>query len=301
MSCDLRAIVLITILSAVALSGCISGDGETIDTGDEDPQAVVTETHGSIKGHIVTVALDDVQGGSVGLVDAAGDMVATTQTDKTGRFVINEVEPGTYRLQVSAACCRLAATSVDVKANQVAEVNLQLEVLTSDDLQLPSHVENEWHGFISCGVSTPAVRAAVCSIPGALDDSLGDPNEDFLLEFQVKRGLKSLVVGMVWDSVGGVSAPEFSLSVDDPQCHIDDCSYQYASKDEGSPIVIRVDNSDIGPDEWKWDAITDERTIRMRVFAGGMASLVYQQPFSIYYHEFYWAEAPQDFNPIPDF
>lgn len=290
----LLALLVTVLVVSVVLAGCVSDD-----PAPEGSASTKDADTGAVRGRILTSSLDPVQGPSVGLTQ--GDaVVKEVRGDAEGRYSIDEVPPGEYRLVVSSICCRATATTVEVVADEVTVTDLRMVPFTGDDLEIASTVQHEWSGFISCGISTPAVRAAVCSVPGIVDESLEDPNEDFLLEFPVQKGLKSLVVGMSWESVGGVSAEQFSLSVDDPECHIDDCSYQYDSVDAGSPIIIRVDNGDITESDWKWDAIEDERTIRIRVFAGGDAGVVYQQAFQLYWHEFYWEEAPDGFHPLPD-
>lgn len=291
------------------LAGCIGGeDADPIATPAETkaPEVKTTAETGSIKGKIVTKDLEEVAKASVGVVGTDGEILTTTETDKSGQFTINGLKPGQYKLQVTAICCRAVVKTVDVKANAVTDANFQLDKLTKDDLQEPYVRTTEWHGFISCGVGAgvPDVRnpkVAVCAIPGIFDESLADPNEDFLEEFNVSTGLKSLVIGMDWKPVGGVSGGNLNLLVENEDCGGVSCSYRYADLDGAPALIVRIDNDDITDEAHLWDKIEGERVLQYRVFAGdGYANLIYQQPFTVYTHAFYWEEAPEDFSPVPD-
>lgn len=302
MSCDYRSLVLITVLLATALAGCIGTDGDTVDAGDDEQKAVASETTGSIDGHIVTKDLDNVEGAAVAALDDKRNMVQSVQTDKQGRFVMNDLAPGSYRVQVSAICCRAAIVSAEVKANEVTKVNLQVDELTPADLNEPYMIPREWHGFIACGgragvPGTQTVGVALCS-------ATEDPNDDFIHFFNMTEGVTSVIIGMDWTPVGGVSGQKLSLSFEEGICEEVACTdaYYYATADGDPPFSLRVDLDDITEPEARWDNIRIEEEFKFRVFAGtDYATAVYQQPFSIYWFELYNGhEVPDDFNPLPD-
>lgn len=293
----MRPLVFLVVLamSAVTFAGCIGTDDAPQN--DDD----VKET-GTVQGKVLTLELEPVEDAVVSLKrEGMADQEAVTAAD--GAYTVQDVPPGKYKVQVASSCCGAAVRTLDVEAGELTQADFQVSRLTADDLKQPYRVSDAWEGFISCGVKTPVVGVALCGIPGIFHESLEDPNEDFLLTFNVTKGIKTLVVGMEWNAGGGgFTGDQFWLTVDDPGCGVKECTYRYASENGGSPLVMRIDNDDITEPEWTWDAITgdEERTIRMRVFAGGDTSVVYQQPFKIYYEAFYWEEAPERYDVLPD-
>lgn len=303
-------LVAVTMI-AIPLAGCISGeDAPAASPAEEDTaeQAAPTAETGSVTGKVVTKDLDEVAEAPVALTDGQGAIVADKKTDKTGRFTFNDLAPGIYRVQVTALCCKAAVESVEVQAGDVTEVNMQLEVLTKDDLQQPHVEENEWKGFISCGAraGVPGVRTlgiALCAVPGAIDESIADPNEDFIHYFNMSKGLKTLYVAMDWEPVGGVSGGDLNLLVEQGICNEVACAdaYRYADLDGPPALVARIDAEDVEREDAKFENITETAEFKFRIFAGeDYANLIYQQPFTVYWYEFYWEPAPEDFNPLPD-
>lgn len=289
-------------LLATALAGCIGGEADVEADADDGDGVRLSETTGSIKGQLVTKDLDVVEGAAVAALGADRKAVQTVHSDEAGHFVINDLGPGTYRVQIAATCCRAAVETVEVKANNEVEVNLQLDPLTAADLNEPFMIEREWHGFIACGVragvpGTLTPGAALCSITG-------DPNDDFIRYFNMSEGVTSVIIGMDWQPVGGVSGQKLSLTFEEGICEEVACTdaYYYARADGDPPFVIRVDMDDITEPEARWDNIDGEEEFKFRVFAGtDYANVVYQQPFSIYWYELYNDyDVPEDFNPLPD-
>lgn len=307
-----KALTLTLCLVALTLAGCIGEETTPTNTDGTDSAnatATATDDTGAIEGKVFDDDLEKVVGASVALVQGP-DLAATAETDDTGRYVLNGIAPGNYRLQVSAICCKNVLRNVDVTAGSVQTIDLSLEKLSNDDLKLPYESSDEWAGFYSCGVSVRGpdhgiegaprgLFAAACSL--ADETPLEDPNQDFLKEFNVSRGLKTLYVAMDWQPVGGVSGEKFLIEIGNEDCVFNSCSYEYAVPAGPPPLIVRIDNDDITEDEWKWDAIEDQRTLQYRVFpTTDDAGVVYQQPFTVYTHQFYWEEAPESFNPLPD-
>ncbi len=293
-------LLILSLFAGLALAGCIGGDESKPAAEEEEKKAddaVVTEETGSVTGQVVTNDLELVVNAAVGLIQD-GAAVMETDTDQAGKFTFNGVTPGLYRVQVASPCCRVGIREVEVVAGKVAAADMQLARLTSDDLQVPFVDEREWSGFIACGVGTLAASAAVCSFTEGTPAQ--DPNEDFLLEWNVSRGVRGIAVGMSWDPVGGVSGGEFSLLVENDGCGFTSCSYRYADLAGPPPLLTVVNDGDITEDDWKWTKVEEPRDLQFRVFASGDATLVYQQPFTVHYHTYYWQEAPRDANPIPD-
>ncbi len=277
--------VVIALLTVGALAGCIGGD-EVKAAKEEAPpvaeEAVVTDNTGSVKGQIITVDLIPVVGETVGLL-AAGNATpaALTTTDTQGRFTFNGVEPGRYRVHVTALCCVSATKDLDVVAGTVSEAYFQLELLVN---VVPYVESNEWKGFISCSLATPVILVALCFV---------DPNDTFSSSFEVAEGLQSYVVGMTWQGQS-LTGKQLALLVEGQ-------GYTYARMCGEPPIFANVNDDTIENKDAKFAAITEEgRTIGYRVFACDTAGLIYQQPFAVYWDEYYNQRAPEGANPIPD-
>ena len=300
--------IIVTLgLAAALFAGCLGDDdspkGSDGPSSSNAPDATPTAETGSVRGKVLTNNLEPVANAAVALVQDA-DIIATTASDAQGAFTFNGVAPGSYRVQVAAVCCESAIAAVDVVAGRVADVGLKLEPLTADDLQLPYAVPNEWEGFLSCAVAAgdPTVAnpaLAACGLPGAVHPSLADPNEDFFKVFNVSAGIRTLFVGMDWEPTGGVTGNDLLVAVENEGCNGLGCSYSYAEAVGPPPLVVRIDNDDITESAWTWDNVNASRQLQFRVFAAG-TNAVYQQPFTVQWHAFYWQEAPADFVPLSD-
>lgn len=284
------AAAAVGVMLALSFAGCIGNDSaEAAPEEFEAEEAVATEVTGSVTGQVATNELELLQGVELGLTDRTGNREATT-TDKKGQFTFNGIEAGTYRLELTAVCCRVASKEVKVVAGEVTEANLQVQRLTADDLKTPFVREDEWNGFISCGVGAAATALAAC----ALAD---DPNEDFLHGFEVVRGLTEFVAGMQWRPVGGVSSDQMNLLVERTGCS--GCNERYADVEGPSPLIARVTDATISDEDAKFALIEDTATMRFRIFTGGVG-VVYQQPFTVYWYEFYYHTMPEGFQVVPD-
>lgn len=282
-------LVLVLLLATTILAGCIGGDDPITADNGEDNGATHDDETGGIEGRILTVDLNEVARASIALVDGS-ELVAETRSGEDGRYSLSNVEPGDYRLQVSAACCRENVQGVTVKAGETISLDMQLERFTAADLQQPYVEERDWNGFMACAIGTPALTWATCS-------TLQDPNHDFLEHFIIGEGLKTVATGMTWDPAGGVLGESLLIMLENPDCGLNACSQQYASAEGESPLIFHASSPG---GEWAFEAVEEEREIRYRVFPSFDMNVYYQQPFTVYYHLFYHEAAPEDYDPIPD-
>lgn len=279
--------LLAGLVLATGWAGCLGDDAApAAKAPKEAEEAVATAKTGSITGQAVTNDLEVLAGVEIGLSGPTG-LVATSTTDKQGEFTFNDLEPARYRLQVAAACCRTYSKDVSVVAGEVTQSALQLTRLTQDDLRVPYVVEEQWNGFIACGVGAAGAAVAVCSI-------LDDPNDDFLETYTVNRGLTELVVAMTWDAVGGASGEEFNLLVE--RC--DGGCFRYTDITGVSPLQTSIMDETTSREKHQFAQIEDEWEIRLRIFSG--TGLTYQQPFTVHWYEFYYHNMPEGFQTIPD-
>ncbi len=242
----------------------------------------MTERTGSIHGQLMTADLEPIVGESVELLRAANATEGmSTQTDLQGRFTFNGMEPAPYRLHAAPACCEEVLREVVVQAGAVSEVSLLLDRVVS---VLAYVVEEEWTGFIACGVG----RYNLCPL---------DENHEPELHFFVEPGLRTIVVGLKWDPAGGVSSEELQLVLDRWQSPA--FGYDYIAQQGVSPIVARADDASIDRGDAEFANITDVIELRYEVNAP-VPGFVYQQAFTLYWQEYYHDPAPDDVDPVPD-
>jgi hypothetical protein len=291
-------------LLSTLMAGCLGGDDLPEDTQDLQTE----EGMGTVSGLILTIHLNPVSNANVRLVQD-NDIIAEATTETDGRYRMTNIEPGEYRLQVSAACCRENVRAVTVVADEVASVDLQLELFSADDLQVARVEQYEWTGMLLCSVSTVVIGVSVCSAPDLILEDLGeDPATDdhFLTTFEVGRGLKSIVGAMEWRAPGAALGDELWVLMEAEDVLPNDPP-RYVDVGGRSPLEFRVDagfvesNYDEDLHQWDFNNIEETLELRYRIFASGNTNLVYQQQFTIYYDLYYWEAAPDQATALPEF
>ncbi len=316
-----RPFLALLLLVTALLAGCVSGDDPPEnESPDDEPSAGL----GTVTGSIFTVNLDPVENARVQLVQD-GEGVAETSTDQSGAYTIRNVEPGDYRLQVSAVCCPETIRPVSVAEDDVVTVDLQLELYSSDDLQEPRVERFEWTGFLACTVrwlnpEGPHHDVNVFGIPGGVsgvntcgvveivaENATGD---DFLHVWEIGPGAKTVVGGMDWDAPGAALGDQLSIYME--VGGRPNLAPRYVSEEDFSPVEFRADagaiieeydeEDDEGHDihQYDFENLDDSLEVMYRIFAGGDVNLVYQQKFTVYWDVYYWEEAPEDATAVPD-
>lgn len=303
------------------LAGCLQGDEPTPE---DDGESDVSEAGlGTVRGTVITVNLEPVEGATVRLAEDS-ELLADSTTDADGDFMITDVEPGDYRLQVTSACCREAVRPVTVVADDIVSENIQLDIFSDDDLELPRVEPYEWTGFLACtlsfmnpdgphqgenvgGVPLGVTGVNVCGLVEILaEDATGD---DFLHTFEVKEGLRTIVGGMSWRAPGAALGDELSISMEvDGRPNL---APRFASAAGESPVEFRADAGYVeetydeeveGHDihQYEFNNIESPLELMYRIFASGDANFVYQQQVTVYWDLYYWEEAPEDATALPD-
>jgi hypothetical protein len=133
-------VVTALVLLASGLAGCVGGEAETsastkdVDTGP----AEFDESTGGIQGQVTDDELNPLANAQAGL--QRSDVIQTDimgVTDELGRFSLSNVPPGTHLLFVQAFGYEATARKVEVIVGQLAEVNVGLVPLPTDE---PFHV-----------------------------------------------------------------------------------------------------------------------------------------------------------------
>lgn len=268
---------LLLVLLAAALGGCL-GDDDVDEAPEDSADAQGTEGTGVVQGRVFTQDLEPLPGAAVVL--ANDERVQETKSGGDGRYEIHQVEPGQYRLQVNAACCREAVRGVQVSAGETVNMDARLDFYTDSDLRTPYVSDPHWEGLLACGVVANEGMAFNCGT--------ADPNNDRSHTFEVKEGLETILVAMEWDS-------EFTNINDGMIIDLMNGDTRLAEGIGESPIEYRVDRADGTLSE-----IDDTFTLRFDVWAGGMANVIFQQPFTVYWEEHYWEPAPEGASALPD-
>lgn len=280
-----RPLVLSLILVATVLAGCFGGDDSP--QAENAADATVSDDLGAVTGRVLTADLTEVKQANVQLVDGS-ELVAETRTDDDGKYTLNNVEPGDYRLQVTAPCCREFVQGVTVQAGEVTSVDVQLVRFTSADLKIPYVEEFKWEGFLGCGVGTPAITLSAC------EDV--DPNDEPMHFWEIKEGLQEIAIGMTWDAAGGLLGERLIIFVENLGC-TSVCDKEYARVGGESPVVFTVESPS---DEWSFENVEGSREMQYLVLPDFEPDFYYQQPFTVHYHLFYNQAVPDGYDPIPD-
>jgi hypothetical protein len=146
----------------------------------------------------------------------------------------------------------------------------------------PYATANQWSGFLSCAVSTPIVATQACA--------LIDENDDFIHHFTADEDLRTVVLALTWDEQI-LGAQELSLLFEEAGTNLGEDAIGSATG--GSPIELRLDAGvHFDGNEQAWD-------LQMRVFPSFQPQVVWQQAFTVHYHLFYGAHAPEDWSAVP--
>lgn len=302
-------LLVILTLALLGLSGCIGGD-DAPATDDDDTEraeeARATEEFGAITGQVLDTNLEPVVNGDVFLVKR-GEQERATRTDKDGRYTFNEVAPGVYTIQVSAAGYGAGSKNVDVRANEISDASLQVDKLSDVELGLPYIDDRVFEGFLACGAGqaiiprgTPGAEEGVnprTSPCGSIDE-----NDEFLFDFVLEKGLQEIVIGMTWDPAGGVSGTELNLNMEIGGCDVTCTDPETYVEASGPPdMLIQLREEDI-PTELAFSAMNESKAVQFRIFpaATQTPNVIYQQPYTIYVELYYNQFAEEGRNPIPD-
>ncbi len=185
---DIRLPILlsITVLLAAGLAGC-ADSGASEPTSDLPPPKEVeaTKTKGAISGVVVTETIVPIAGAILALT---GTELSST-TDENGLFIFEELEPGTYFMEISAEGHIPVQQNVAVEAGKVSNPRVMLPF---DNSPKPYHQSFQFNGHM-----------VVSDFYGVyiLTDELG--NNDLctcVFEFTSSAKPTTVVVEGVWES-----------------------------------------------------------------------------------------------------
>ncbi|MGB0652664.1 MAG: carboxypeptidase-like regulatory domain-containing protein [Thermoplasmatota archaeon] len=258
----------VALLMAALLAGCADEPAPAEDEGAlRVAEVKATKQAGAIGGVVVDDTIRPVVGATVTL---RGATIAnlTTQTDAVGQFAYEDLEPGTYFLDVQAEGHFRAQSSVTVAAGQVASAKVLLEV---DRTPQPYHetfdfngilVVSDWYGTYL--LTTALGNTALCEC-----------------EFHFEPGpvVTDIIVEAVWESRLGI--PDHQLYFELETVEPSEGVAEYST----SPALLRHPRG-------AFDADAEEFLVRVSSDVGADVD----QPFELFVTLFHNGPAPRGWS-----
>lgn len=327
--------VLTAIMMAVAFAGCVGVESGSPQEATNQPKvssgpAEFDENTGAIAGIVTDTELAPLAGAQVGLLKSEilpEDVVVLT--DKAGQFTISRVPPGTHSLFVQALGFQSKGSKISVNAGEVAQANVALEKLPSDE---PYHLTDVRKAAVS-GVMIKLTPQCIYDI-GGQGQTLAktcqgvrtgcDPSANCEVHYtkllEDNPHWKTILGEMTWTPQTGLTGKGFFFDINAPNVprgtggSINQGSgYTFYRMQPRPPIIWRIDNSTtlmerkIAEKDWCCDWF-------YRIFPGNcdVGSLInnceatpdygiaQQNPGTVYMTFFFKEPAPQGYTSLPD-
>lgn len=290
----LRLIAVLAGLSIV-LAGCVGGDGKPAST--TEPSA--SPDKAIVRGQVLDAELRPLEGADVGLRGTS----LVTKTDGMGNFRFQNVDPGTYTLDVAKLGFAPSAQSVEAKAGEEKVVEVKLDPIIIPEVAY--YRTHPFTGFLECALGS-AVWVSPCSYPyTAAYYSLHDqgvnlsqhgpvPNDiqpnRWRYNFTVEPGAAEVVSEMTWTPTSAAAQTMMLvLSCADYDPVLDDCSPTYADVSGKSPLR----------EAWKTDKLKPPQWVMSRTylpFSGVQVAL--QQKFEVWNTVWYNQPSPEGWSTL---
>ncbi|MGB1585657.1 MAG: carboxypeptidase-like regulatory domain-containing protein [Thermoplasmatota archaeon] len=295
---------MVALLLSALLAGCAEElpQQEAPDETFDDVDVEVTDDTGAIRGVVVDQAIVPLEGATVLLPLANEDVTFTT--DSEGRFVFNDVEPGTYFLTISKPAYESAQAPVTVEAGQSTPVvKVQLSRLFEGD---PFLEVVEYKGFVGCAynmfVSSTCVNdytriAPVCD--GGCAPFVTGIVDQREYRSEVGAGWQSIVWEMNWESSLSGTAEEMGLTVSFADRI--GASHWYTSTSQGKPFRLQCDVNIICPEQQDGEngepmISPDGQDDLWNMISAGDGGVALQQEIEIFQTNFYYAPSPDGWS-----
>lgn len=216
-------------LAALLLAGCSDPAAKT-SAGDTPPQldlddveVETTKALGGLRGVVVDEAIRPIAGANLTLVGT--DLAAVS--DASGVFTFDNLEPGAYFIDVSAATFLGTQASAEVAAGQVTDVRV---LLAADPTPQPSHETLQYDGFMEFMVPFVLFSAEIFTT-GELNQSVCQ----CWWVFQAPGNVTTVVFELVFNSASPTGAEMYYQFTEN------ECTEQHIhSKYTTSPYVAHV-------------------------------------------------------------
>ncbi len=267
--------LFVSLFVLVVFTGCLGND----EVEEDGNGAAFTEDTGSLSGTVFDENLNPLNGALVTLVqlqvEEAEAHIMDKTADQAGKYAINQIPPGSYRAQVSSACCHEAVENLDIVAGEPTTKDFMLNLRTQEERRDPwVDGAHEWNGNFECVAGT----VNVCQ------------NNERRQGQVVEPGARTVTVGLDWEPNALLGAQELRLRV------LNGGNDEVIMEETGGPgFQIVLDQAMLA--EEKVD--DDTWTVVFDVQAAG-TDVLYGQRFTIWWTLHYWDPAPDGYSTIPD-
>jgi Carboxypeptidase regulatory-like domain len=309
----MRILPALAFVAAFVLSGCSGGDSPPDEAQLEEQfdelDLQATATTGVIRGLVVDDAIKPVAGAKVVL----NGVTQTATSDEDGLFGFQDLDAGTYFLQVSKNGYRPTQQSAEVLAG-VADPAI-LKVLLQVDPSTLAYVEvHQYEGYLQCSfkAANQVFDPSWCDPAGATGLSA---NDDSMPWFPITRQPDYYQSEMSWESTqpAGTGLVTIQWACNEGDCGDDD--YRLCNVRGQSPLTCRVNRTaslvegggGVGIEEAEFG--TENMGYMVQMFANCFecvpgtvlgAGVVLEQRFQIYNHLFYGYEPPAEWTFLVD-
>ncbi|MCA1812166.1 MAG: carboxypeptidase-like regulatory domain-containing protein [Halobacteriales archaeon] len=207
----------LALIALFLLSGCSSkATTDTITGAVDDLQLEATATTGVIRGVVVDEGIRPLAG--VLLTATSQGSSFTANSTSTGSFGFQGLPPGTYFVKAHKLGFRDTQVSTEVHAGVSDPHPLKVLLSLDSTYVKPYASATVFKGFIECGVVTPGVGIAVCSIPNGttcgndpVPCSANVTSDNFSMFIAVDGGVPLWIQHeLVWDATQA-AGNQFSL------------------------------------------------------------------------------------------
>lgn len=301
----------------LSVSGCVGSESTSGPLAGLSEAPSFDDTTGAIHILVTDDELAPIANATVGVVTATGERDAAlvpVMTSLSGEAVLSNLPPATYHVQAVALGYESSNKAVDVRAGEVAEIQLALIRLPSDD------------PYYETITKTDYVRSIVWRI-GPNCDTVVQPPVGTCLGFQAHdvtfyrvllQDWETLVDEAQWVPNSAFFHQRAYLFATFP--NVTDFSGVPDFKSPGhfeaggtSPVVLRIERATIRergfPEESQYGPGPNDRGTRFRavnnfddVGVPGVigVSLMLDQTMHVYNTEFHKMVAPPEFSALPD-
>ena len=224
------AILVVALLAAAPLTGCIGGDDGTPEKLLKN-RATVSDTAGGIEGLVTDPAVQPVEGALVTVVESG----ATGRTASDGSYAISNVLPGTYTVLFESEGFVGTQQEIVVRSGQVSTLDVLLAHLPSVQ---PYVQQIEFTGFVECSAAAVLYSVAACGLVNLVGGG-NTTNDRFMFTWDVDPNLHQVVAEISWDPNTALG-DRLSFSVE-PLGIPNEGQTTYASGSGTGPLVLTAD------------------------------------------------------------
>ncbi len=320
----MRTWVICGLFLLTALAGCSDAPPATDkeDDGFKDIDYKVDDQTGAILGIVVNEVIEPVSGATITLQDGTG---RSTQTDAQGRFVLDELDEGSYFLSASKPGHTESQFSAQVAPGSAnpAIIKVQLPRLFEAD---PFMQAFSFEGFFTCSQNgvIPLWSSSPCVFDHTKHSLIPAPANGILpmldnatpqirdFHADVGAGWQSMIWEMTWEASAQGTSENMGIVVSTYKPERCTC-HSFANYGSANPLRLQMDVG--APHETaaaaEPTAIPPEGIEQMSFFTSVRApdgnintglgprappGLAVDQDFTIFYHQFYYAAPPEGWS-----